>query len=146
MDFLESRLAAVVFPYPWKLGDFTPWNMTVDRQQEVINVFDIEYAAPDSIPGWDLFHFFSQTGKDGLGYQSRLEPYRPLFKEYFENLEIDLDLVPYLYLVYSVDLFISWRETWIESQAAMPYSAVHWFRSRITRILLTMHGLKEAQL
>lgn len=40
-------------------GDFTPWNMFVEKNR--LFVFDFEYAAKSYPPGLDRYHFFTQT-------------------------------------------------------------------------------------
>ena len=40
-------------------GDFTPWNMFVERGR--LFVFDFEYAAKSYPPGLDRYHFLTQT-------------------------------------------------------------------------------------
>lgn len=40
-------------------GDFTPWNMFVEKGR--LFVFDFEYAAKSYPPGLDRYHFFTQT-------------------------------------------------------------------------------------
>lgn len=40
-------------------GDFTPWNMFVEKNR--LFVFDFEYAAQSYPPGLDRYHFFTQT-------------------------------------------------------------------------------------
>lgn len=40
-------------------GDFTPWNMFVEKNR--LFVFDFEYCAKSCPPGLDRYHFFTQT-------------------------------------------------------------------------------------
>jgi hypothetical protein len=41
-------------------GDFTPWNMLVDRGQ--LRIFDWEYGVVDGLPDWDAVFFELQVG------------------------------------------------------------------------------------
>jgi len=61
---LRSRLEALqtrpVRPVIWH-GDFTPWNMKLDRRTQRCTVFDWERGHLPGVPGWDWFHFVIQS-------------------------------------------------------------------------------------
>lgn len=58
-SMVESRLQGRVLECAVMHGDFTPWNMLVEKDQ--LFVFDWEYAFRCCPVGLDRYHFFSQT-------------------------------------------------------------------------------------
>ncbi len=57
---VERRLRSVELPFHFCHGDFAPWNAKQSRNG--LYVFDWECADPQGPPGWDLFHFLTETG------------------------------------------------------------------------------------
>jgi thymidylate kinase len=55
----EESLSSSVLPFHFCHGDLAPWN--AQRLDSQLFLFDWEYAEPEGLPGWDLFHFIVQT-------------------------------------------------------------------------------------
>ncbi len=67
------------FPFHFSHGDFVPWNALVVDGRSFL--FDWEYARPQWLPGYDLFHFLFQTRL----LLSRQPPAR-IFREVWEQV------------------------------------------------------------
>jgi thymidylate kinase/predicted pyridoxine 5'-phosphate oxidase superfamily flavin-nucleotide-binding protein len=59
-EVLSQRFGSQEFVFHFSHGDLAPWNLR--RVADRLYLFDWEYAAPDRPVGWDIFHFFVQTG------------------------------------------------------------------------------------
>ena len=75
-------------PAVWVHGDFAPWNFR-RMDGEKIAVVDWEEASPDSLPLYDLVHFY--LIQNFLFGERRLDPrsYRKAAQEYLKALGID---------------------------------------------------------
>jgi len=69
----ERETGSARLPAAFAHGDFTPWNVRVDRSG--LAVFDWEYAREGRAIGWDVFHFLVATGLE-LKRQSARDLYR----------------------------------------------------------------------
>ena len=59
-EVLSARFGSQEFVFHFSHGDLAPWNLR--RVADRLYLFDWEYAASDRAAGWDIFHFFVQTG------------------------------------------------------------------------------------
>jgi thymidylate kinase len=143
IDLMSRKLGCVEMPFVWRLGDFVPWNISIDRRAGKIQAVDLEYAAPQEVPGWDLFHFSSQP-RSGL---------KPWFEEkpaagasaawkYFQALQIDPQLVPWLRAAYLASLWTLWTRLWsapgIQKSAAAPGA----LRGKSNQLFLLLETLR----
>jgi thymidylate kinase len=126
---IESRLRTYTFPWIFRLGDVAPWNVFVDGGGS-LQVIDLEYAKPEWLPGWDLFHF--------LGFSNDLQMRKiDQFNSYFESLSIPQDITKCLVLAYLIDLFLEWQMSWFRACILMPPHEVNNFR-RIAVLIQTL--------
>ena len=142
---LCSRLDGIEIPWVWRLGDFTPWNVFLDRKKQKIYVIDVEYAAPCAVPGWDIFHHFAQTCRNYREqHQAIYHTNRHLIEAYFRSLRIGADYVPYLHLAYAIDLWMMWQNIWTEAGDTKTERAIREFRQRINMISILVRQLEES--
>lgn len=59
LEIIHKNLASESIPLGICHGDFTPFNIYIDRGS--LSVFDWEYAREESIPFYDIFHFLIQA-------------------------------------------------------------------------------------
>jgi thymidylate kinase len=113
VDLLASRVGPVEIPWIWRLGDFTPWNIGLDREKGRVQVIDLEYASNKNLPGWDVFHFLSQSfnGRSDPLKDLYSSPY-PIVSRYFDLVKIDPRLIPVLCLCYLIDLWTVRAHMW----------------------------------
>jgi hypothetical protein len=105
----EESLSQTVLPFHFCHGDLAPWN--AGRLNSQLFLFDWEYADPEGLPGWDLFHFTFQTlwllenqSAENIGMTVMHSCCRMLAKQVglgFLNLE--QDCLKNLFLLYLLD-------------------------------------------
>ena len=136
IDLLISRIGLIQIPWVWRLGDFTPWNISVNKNANKIVTIDLEYASDKCIPGWDIFHFISQSSHKTVDkFQDIYLPANyHVILPYFQELNIDEGLIPLLYIAYLVDLWTLWMQMWEESGRSQSVEAFRAFRRIITII------------
>ncbi len=132
---LNSELCNIAFPFIWRLGDFSPWNLGLDRETGKLNVTDLESARPSWLPGWDLFHFFqiSHFGLQVLRAEQRS------FFSYFGALGIVGErIIVLLALAYTLDVWSAALQEWSQSADGWPKKVDKWFdhRASITQSML----------
>ncbi|MEM1989650.1 MAG: phosphotransferase [Candidatus Bathyarchaeia archaeon] len=134
IETIERKIGNVGLPFGFRHGDFTPWNTFLLKDK--IYVFDWEYAEECSPPGWDLFHFLTQTAilvyrrAPAQIYKKFIDDGKEhdIIRTYFKHLEIPLEFLELLFALYIVDV-ASWyflrdrenvdikgqllRETWL---------------------------------
>jgi hypothetical protein len=120
---VESELSSVEIPFVWCLGDFVPWNLGIDRSAGKILAVDLEYARSDTIPGWDIFHFISQSG-----FRALCPSADGAARKYFQALGIDSALIPLLHLTYLASIWITWAQLWDGSDRPKSAEALAVFR------------------
>ncbi len=130
LTILAAHLGDVELPWFWRLGDFTPWNIGVSGG--LITVIDLEYAARNCLPGWDILHFLAQT----QFYNGRTTKQSTLIDGYFSSLGIDTGLTPILNLAYALDLWLMWATAWQEASRPLSSSAINAFRKKLMNISL----------
>jgi hypothetical protein len=141
---MGSKMGPLDLPFVWRVGDFVPWNIAVDRKADRIQAVDLEYASPRCIPGWDLFHFLSQSsigGGDRLpGWSAALR--NPAMR-YFEALRIDSALVPWLHAAYLVSLWLLWTRSWSAPGVVKSAAALEGLRGKSNQLFLLLEGLRD---
>jgi hypothetical protein len=141
---VQCGLQGGALPWVWRMGDFAPWNIGVDRVGQKIHIVDFEYAEADSLLGWDLFHFFRSASRCAATGMSFLREYLPGISPYFSRLGIDTDQIRFLYLAYLLDLYVmrkhlcwpadpaSWEAPWFRQQARSIAAAMLQFKKSTT--------------
>jgi|GEM_PF-261443 len=139
IDWLSAELGPEEIPCVWRLGDFSPWNLGIDKRSRRISAIDVEYAERDSIPGWDIFHYVSQAaGRKRLDVAAAV---RHGWLGYFEALRVDPLLIPMLYAAYLGDLYTLWAELWHESGQPISARAAE----ILDRLIQLLGGLLQRQ-
>jgi hypothetical protein len=141
---MGSSLGSSEIPFVWRLGDFVPWNVAVDKKAGKILAVDLEYAAWRSIPGWDLFHFLAQSrlgGGDCLSVHSAAG--RNPARRYFEALRIDSGLIPWLLAAYLASLWLEWARLWSAPGVVKTAEALEALRGKSNQLFLLLTRLKE---
>jgi hypothetical protein len=140
---IESKLGSVEIPYVWCLGDFVPWNLGVDRIAGKILAVDLEYARSGTIPGWDIFHFVSQS-RAGMrdGFQGLCLSADGAALKYFQALDIDLALIPLLQLTYLASIWITWAQMWERSGRPKSAEAMAVFRRWSNLLFILAEGAR----
>jgi hypothetical protein len=133
-DLLGSKLGSRELPFVWRMGDFAPWNLGVDGRAGKILAVDLEYAAPRDIPGWDLFHFLS-------GSLTR-QPLAGRAWKYFQALEVDPELVPWLRAAYLAGLCLRWIRLWCAPGILKTAEALRALRAKSNQLFLLLETLK----
>jgi hypothetical protein len=123
LDFLKDSLGSTDIPWVWRLGDFTPWNTRIERREHRIACIDVEYAEKDGIPGWDLFHFLSQTAGKNVRTANIVSAVQRDSLAYFEALCIRPQLIPTLYVAYLSDLYTLWAQLWARNNRPLTADA-----------------------
>jgi hypothetical protein len=135
---IESELSSVEIPGVWCLGDFVPWNLGIDRSAGKILAVDLEYARSGTIPGWDIFHFMSQSRASmSRGFQALCPSEDGAAWKYFQALGIDSSLVPLLHQAYLAGIWITWAQMWYKSSHPKSAEAMAVFR-RWSNLLFTL--------
>lgn len=111
-ELVINQLSYTTIPMVWRLGDFTPWNICIDINENKTLLIDLEYAESESIPGYDIFHFLSQTSKSSIDICDLCTGRDPMISHYFQKMNIDLSVVPFLYISYMLDLLTMWYQMW----------------------------------
>jgi hypothetical protein len=139
LQVLTTRLHRVDLPWVWRTGDFVPWNTGVDEARGRIVAVDLEYAAPESVPGWDLFHYLSRSGTalPGRGGGTRVAG------TYFSALGIDPCHTPALFAAYLLDLWTMREELWSESCG--PAQAAALLRRMSTLLFILLRDLSSGR-
>lgn len=143
LDLLVLRLGSVELPWFWCLGDFVPWNIGIDRDVHKIIAIDVEYAAGGSVPGWDIFHFLSQSFHR-INEQLRAiysVNYRAMLS-YFRALDIDPSVIPLLHIAYLLDLWTLWAQMWKMSNKFKSVEASKILREKVTLLAILIEMLK----
>ncbi|WP_322806322.1 hypothetical protein [Thermanaerothrix sp.] len=107
---LERNLSTTILPWVWKLGDFTIWNTGLDRNNGRVSVIDLEYARPNWLMGWDVFHFLNSI----IAKRKEVDDQQTLLQQFFSEIGVTLD-AQYFHLGYLLDLMTEWYMTWYES-------------------------------
>jgi hypothetical protein len=102
-------------------GDFTPWNVEVNR--DGLFVWDWEYGRSAAPVGWDLFHFIVQRGvlighrPPPRLYRAVTErgPTRRVIETYFGSVGVDSRLIEASFTLYLVDILS--RYLWRDGEA-----------------------------
>jgi hypothetical protein len=131
VDLLAHTLDGVELPWVWRMGDFVPWNLGADSSRKKLTVVDLEYAASNSIPGWDIFHFCAAAGNRNSGNNDWASMFKqPEITRYFGGLGVDSGVIPQLFLAYVVDLWILWAEMWKRYGRMQPFGTAKLFREK----------------
>ncbi len=105
---VERRLRPADLPFHFCHGDFTPWN--AKQLRDGLYVFDWECADQQGPPGWDLFHFFTETGLLLKGATPRqlvddmlsAGPASQWLSKYLQSVSVRNEYLTPLYLAYLV--------------------------------------------
>jgi len=125
-----------ILPWIWSLGDYTLWNTRLDIKDNKVSVIDLEYAKPDWLPGWDLFHLIrSADQKSNLILKINRQK---ILQRYFTALGINLNSINKLYLAYLLDIFLEWYLTWFKIGVSPSKSSSIQFNYFAEKILDTM--------
>ena len=143
VGLIESELSSVEIPCVWCLGDFVPWNLGVDRRAGKILAVDLEYARSGTIPGWDIFHFVSQS-RAGMRdeFQGLCSTTDGAALKYFQALDIDSALIPLLHLTYLASIWIMWAQIWDKSGCPKSAEAMAVFRRWSNLLFILTEGAR----
>jgi len=88
----QELIGNEVIPFHFCHGDFTPWNVKIINEHLLL--FDWEYAELESLPGWDLFHFFSQT----MRFLNKFSPHQ-IYKSFQKDQNIYEHIIIHLHAI-----------------------------------------------
>ena len=122
---LGDVLGSHILPMPPSVGDFSPWNVGLDRSTGKLSIVDLEYYQRRSIPGWDLFHYGLNAGAIRIRRAGiELGSMRHLINEYLAALGIEPGIIglllPALLLAYQVRLLTEQLSRWASYAHVLP--------------------------
>jgi aminoglycoside phosphotransferase (APT) family kinase protein len=109
LERIPHQLRDEELPFYFSHGDFVPWNTLIVEERPFL--FDWEYARPQWLPGYDLFHFLFQT-RLLLAKESPACIFREILEQvthweairaYWQRLEILEQSIGPLMLLYLLD-------------------------------------------
>lgn len=120
-NYLEEKLMDKKIPFSLCHRDFTPWNTFFHN--DMLYVFDWEYAKKDYPPMFDLFHFIIQDGilvrhLNAQGLLKQVLRYKKWLRKYSSLAGIKSDLWMPLLLCYLLDISL----LYVEREGGQPES------------------------